>query len=157
MPAFTWNTAAGGLTIGGVDMMGPAWQVRNLVELWMPAQQRGRDKVIPGVNGRRPYRRFNDATTRTLAMKITGDVDRTGAAQSDKFEGLQKNIDYLIANVVAPTGATDGTRSLVLTMPDGTTRTEPVHVTGMELGEFDRAARWLLATIDLSIPAGRII
>jgi len=157
MPAFTWNTAAGGLTIGGVDMMGPAWQVRNLIELWMPASQRGSDKVVPGVAGRRPYRRFNDATTRTLSLKITGDVDRTGAAQSDFFEGLQANIDYLITNVVAPTGSGDGTRSLVLTMPSGSTRTEPVHVLGMEVGDYDERARWVLATIDLSIPSGRIV
>lgn len=157
MPAFTWNTAAGGLTIGGVDMMGPAWQVRNLIELWLPSQQRGRDKVIPGVAGRRPYRRFDDATVRTLSLKITGDVDRTGAAQSNTFLGLQTNIDYLITNVVAPTGSGDGTRSLVLTMPSGATRTESVHVTGMEVGDYDERARWVLATIDLSIPSGRII
>jgi hypothetical protein len=156
MPGFTWNTAAGGLTINSVDMMQPAWQVMNLIELWLPAQQRGEDVVIPGVAGRRPYRRFVDATRRTLRLKITGDVDRNNTPQSNKFVGLQTNVDYLITNVVDPPTTGDGTRSLVLTMPSGS-RTEPVHVLGMEMSSYNETARWALATIELSIPSGRII
>lgn len=157
MAGFTWNTAAGGLTIASVDMMKPAWQVQNLIDLWMPAEQRGKDKVIPGVGGSKPYKRWAAATVRTLQLKITGEVDRNGNPQADRFDGLQTNVDYLITNVVNPTGTGDGTRSLVLTMPDATTRTEPVHVLGMDLGRYNEAGRWLLATIDISIPSGRII
>jgi hypothetical protein len=157
MAGFTWNTAAGGLTIASVDMMQPAWQVRNLVSLWLPGDQRGADKLIPGVAGRKPYARYVDTTTRTLELKITGEINRTGTPYADRFEGLQVNIDYLITNVVNPTGSGDGTRSLVLTMPDGTTRTESVHVTGMDIGRYNETGRWVLATIDLSIPSGRII
>lgn len=156
MPAFQWNPAAGGLTIAAVDMMQPAWQVTNLIELWLPATQRGEDKLIPGVAGRRPYRRFQDSTRRTLRLKITGDVDRTNAPQSNRFVGLQTNIDYLVTNVIDPPTTGDGTRTLVLTMPSGSTRTEPVHVLGMEVAQYNEAARWALATIELSIPAGRI-
>lgn len=157
MSGFTWNSAAGGLTIGGVDMTGPAWQVMNLHVLWLPAEQRGSDKIIPGVAGRKAYQRFADATTRTLELKITGTVDRLGATNSDRFEGLQANIDYLITNVVNPPGTGDGTRSLVLTMPDATTRTEPVHVLGMDFGAINEAGVWVRATMDISIPSGRVI
>ena len=157
MAAFEWNSAAGGLTIAGVDMTGPAWQVMNLHVLWLPASQRGSDVIIPGVAGRKAYQRFADATTRTLEMKITGTVDRTGATNSDLFEGLQANIDYLITNVVNPPGSGDGTRSMVLTMPDATTRTEPVHVLGMEFGDLNESGQWVRAALDISIPSGRVI
>lgn len=154
--ALTYNTAAGDLTIGGVAMMCPAWRVDNLIDLWMPAEQRGQDRLIPGSAGVIAYQRRDTVTRRSLRMTIVGDVTRTGTPNADKFEGLQVNIDYLRANVVAPTGATDGTRSAVLTMPDATTRTESIHVIGMELGEFNPNATWCRAVLTVSIPSGRI-
>lgn len=156
MPALTYNTAAGDLTIGGVALNGPAWKVLNLLELWQPADQRGNDRLVPGTAGVLAQQRRDTVTRRSLQMLIVGDVDRTGAAQADRFEGLQANIDYLRSNVVAPTGTGDGTRSAVLTMPDGTTRTEPVHVVGFEFGNFREDAGWVRAVLTISIPSGRI-
>lgn len=156
MPALTYNTAAGDLTIGGVALNGPAWKVLNLLELWQPADQRGSDRLVPGVAGVLAQQRRDTVTRRSLQLLIIGDVDRTGATQADKFEGLQANVDYLRANVVAPTGTGDGTRSAVLTMPDGTSRTEPVHVVGFEFGNFREDAAWLRAVLTISIPSGRI-
>jgi hypothetical protein len=156
MPKLTYNTAAGDLTIGGIAMNCPAWKVLNLYELWQPADQRGSDRVIPGSNGVLPLKRRDTVTQRSLQMLVSGTHDRTGAAVADRFEALQANVDYLIANVVVPTGATDGTRSAVLTMPDGTTRTEPVHVTGLELGDLSLDGAWTKAVLTLSIPTGRI-
>ena len=148
---------AGGLTIGGVAMSCPAWVVHNLQELWLPAVQRGNDRIRPGVAGVKPAIMRDTVTRRTLQLLIVGDCDRTGTPVTNLLQGLQANIDYLIANVVAPTGLTDGTRSAVLTMPDATTRTEPVHVTGMDFGQIRADGAWVKATIDLSIPTGRII
>jgi len=156
MPALTYNTAAGDLTIGGVAMNGPAWKVLNLLELWQPADQRGSDRLIPGTAGVLAQQRRDTVTRRSLQLLIVGDVDRTGTPVADRFEGLQANVDYLRANVAAPTGATDGTRSAVLTMPDGTSRTEPVHVVGFDFGNFREDAAWLRAVLTISIPSGRI-
>jgi len=156
MPGYTSNTAAGDLTIGGVAMNGTAWKVLNLLELWLPASQRGSDRLIPGSAGVLAQRRRDTVTQRSLQMLISGEVTYLGATSGDTFERLQINIDYLRANVVAPTGTGDGTRSAVLTMPDGTTRTEPVHVTGFELGEYRQDAGWAKAVLELSIPSGRI-
>lgn len=156
MPALTYNTAAGDLTIGGVAMMCPAWKVLNLLELWQPADQRGNDRLIPGTAGVLAQQRRDTVTRRSLQMLIVGDVDRTGTPVADRFEGLQANVDYLRANVAAPTGTTDGTRSAVLTMPDGTTRTEPVHVVGFDFGNFREDGGWVRAVLQLSIPSGRI-
>ena len=157
MPKLTYNTAAGDLTIGGVAMNGPAWKVLNLYELWQPANVRGSDRIIPGSTGVVAYPRRATVTVRSLQMLISGTHDRTGASVADKYEGLQANVDYLLSNVVVPTGATDGTRSAVLTMPDGTTRTEPVHVLGLELGDLSLDGAWTKAVLELSIPTGRIV
>jgi hypothetical protein len=156
MPGFTYNTAAGDLTIGGVAMNGVAWKVLNLIDLWVPANQRGGDRLIPGSTGVLAQRRRDTVSQRSLQMLIAGDITYTSSTAGDSFERLQINIDYLRANVVAPTGTGDGTRSAVLTMPDGTTRTEPVHVTGFELGEYRQDAGWAKAVLELSIPSGRI-
>lgn len=156
MPKFTYNAAAGDLTISSIAMNGPAWKVLNLHELWQPADQRGDDRLIPGASGVLPLRRRDTVTRRSLQMLVSGTHDRTGAAVADKYEGLQANVDYLIANVVAPTGTGNGTRSAVLTMPDGTTRTEPVHVLGLEFGDLSLDGAWLRAVLTLSIPSGRI-
>jgi hypothetical protein len=128
----------------------------NLLELWQPADQRGSDRLVPGTAGVLAQQRRDTVTRRSLQMLIVGDVDRTGTPQADRFEGLQVNVEYLRSNVAAPTGATDGTRSAVLTMPDGTTRTEPVHVVGFEFGNFREDAAWLRAVLTISIPSGRI-
>ena len=157
MPALTYNTAAGDLTINGVPMMCPAWKVLNLLELWQPADQRGNDRLIPGSAGVLAQQRRDTVTRRSLQLLIVGDVNRNGTAQTDKFEGLQANVDDLRINVAAPTAIGDGTVSAVLTMPDGTTRTEPVHVVGFEFGNFRADAAWLRAVLTISIPSGRIL
>jgi hypothetical protein len=156
MAGLTFNALAGNLTIGGIAMMCPSWEVQNLAELWLPANQRGIDVIRPGVSGVKARLRRDTVTVRTLRLLIIGSADRNGVAQTDLFEGLQANFDYLRANVVAPTNTTDGTRSVVLTMPDGTTRTEPAHVQQMEVGRIVENGAWALATIELSIPSGRI-
>lgn len=155
MPKLTYNSAAGDLTIAGVAMNCPAWVVLNLQELWQPANVRGSDRIIPGTSGVTPYRRRATVTTRSLQMLISGTHDRTGAAAATSLRGLQVNVDYLIANVVVPTGTGDGTRSAVLTMPDGTTRTQSVHVLGLELGDLSQDGAWTKAVLELSIPSGR--
>ena len=157
MPALTWNSAAGDLTIGGVSMNTPAWKVLNLAVLWQPAAQRGQDRLVPSATGVRKFQRRATVTEHDLELLIVGSHTRTGSTNADLFEGLQVNVDYLISNVVNPTGATDGTRSAVLTMPDGTTRTEPVHVTGMQFGETSQDGAYLKAVLSISVPSGRII
>jgi len=152
----TYNSNAGNLTIGGVAMFCPAWRIENLYELWLPADQRGIDRTRPNVTGSFPVRRYATATRKSLRMLIVGDVDRTGASSSSLLAGIYTNIAYLRDNVVAPTGATDGTRSAVLTVPGGSTITEPVHVTGLEVSDLREDGAWVKAVLTISIPSGRI-
>lgn len=155
MPKLTYNAAAGDLTIGGIAMNGPAWKVMNLHVLQQPADQRGDDRLIPGANGVLPLRRRATVTRHGLQLLISGTHDRTGAANADRLGQLSSNIDYLEYYVVRPTGTGDGTRSAVLTMPGGTTRTEPVHVEGMEFGDLSLDGAWMRAVLTISIPSGR--
>ena len=155
MPKLTYNTAAGDLTIGGVAMNGPAWKVLNLHVLQQPADQRGDDRLIPGSAGVVAYQRRATVTRHSLQMLISGTHDRLGAANADTLGQLSSNIDYLEFYVVRPTGATDGTRSAVLTMPGGTTRTEPILVIGMQFGDLSLDGSWMRAVLEISIPSGR--
>ena len=153
---FQWNSAAGGLTIAGISLTTTWCRVENLIDLWLPADQRGQDRVIPGSAGVLALQRRDTVTRRSLRLTVAGDVTYAGATSGDAFERLQINLDYLRAQIVAPTGSGNGTRSAVLTMPDGTSRTEDVHVTGMELSDYAEDARWARVVIELSIPSGRI-
>ncbi|NBW09912.1 MAG: hypothetical protein EBR82_17990 [Caulobacteraceae bacterium] len=153
----TWNTNAGGLTIAGIDVCNGGWcRVLNLLELWLPADQRGSDKVIPGVSGVKARPRRDTATRRSLRLQVAGDITYAGSTSGDAYERLATNIDYIRSALVAPPGTSTGTRSAVLTMPDGASRTEDVHVIGFELGKFAEDARWALGVLELSIPSGRI-
>lgn len=155
MAGFTFDSNVGQLSISSVNMMCPAWVVDNLIELYFPAQQRGGDRLIPGANGILPYKRRPTATVRSLRMYIRGDCDRTGTPTANLYVGLQTNLDYLNNNVVVPTGTGDGTRSATLTLSGGGTRVEPIHVLGMEIGEFAKNSAYCTAVISISIPSGR--
>ena len=159
MPA-TITTTAGNLSIGGVALINSfgAWELTGdtLAQLWLPADQRGDDVVIPGASGVKARPRRDTATKRSLQMVIYGDVDRLGATPANYVTGLRTNVEYLRANVVAPPGGSSGTRSAVLTLPDATTLTEDVHVTGMQLGDMRLDGLWAKAVIEISIPSGRI-
>jgi len=148
----------GGLTIGGVSMFTPAWRCENLWELWQPPEQRGDDRIRPGVSGSFAVKRRIAATRRTLLMHISGLVDPFGViATTNPMAQMAFNLRSLEIFVVNATNVGDGTRSLVLTMPTGLQRTAPVHVLGMEISEMRHDAKWCNAAIELSIPGGRLV
>jgi hypothetical protein len=153
MPLST-ATPNGQLTINSVALNNAfgAWRCLDLSELWLRGAQRGRDRVLPGATGVIPYRRRITVTEVDLPMVIGGDVDRLGNVNSNKISGFQVNLEYLMANVVAPTGAGDGTRAATLTLPSTTTRTADVHVLGLELGRAFKHGK--MASLTISIPVG---
>lgn len=149
------QTAGGQLSIAsiniGVNASG-AYRCRNLYVLWQEAAQRGKDRVLPAVDGVKAYRRRRDVTVHTLELVIVGDITYTGSTPSSTLVGLETNYWYLRDNVVAPTTG-DGTRAATLTLPSGTTKTANVHV--LELKPGQTSNNYMLATMDISIPAGR--
>lgn len=148
------DTLVGDLTIDEFPMNTAAWRVENLYELWLPATQRGQNVIRPGVPGSWPVRRYVAETRRSLQMFVSGEVDADGDPYPNAFEGMHANLTALAENVVAPTNTGDGTRAAVLTAPNEQVWVADVHVTGMEVSEMRRNARYCYAVIELTIPAG---
>lgn len=164
MPALTNYDCDGTLTIGGILMNRSAWAIigddtgrGGLLPLWVDVEQRGEDRLLPGAAGVIPYRRRVTVTTHDLRLIVTGDVDLNGTATSNSKTGLITNLNYLYANVVAPTGATDGTRAATLTFSGITSRTANIHVLRLEPERYNYVdgSAVFEGTLQISIPAGR--
>lgn len=148
----------GTLTIDGVLLNTPAWDLTDLTPLWVEATVRGGDRLLPGVAGVIPYRRRLDVTEHALPMLISGDVDEAGADQANAWIGLEANIETLRSTVIEPTNVGDGTRPATLTLPSGLTRTADVHVLGLRVsGAVGAGSSHALvrAVLQISVPAGR--
>lgn len=143
---------SGSLEINGISMHTSAWTVVDVTVLWMGADIRGADRILPTTPGVIPYRRRMTVTRHSLPMVIVGHVDQAGLPYADPWEGLETNIDYLRAWIVDPTNSGDGTLPASLTMPSGAVRTADIHVLGLNLGIVSRAR--MRATLDISIPEG---
>lgn len=136
--ALNCDTCYGQLTIGDVSMHTPAWCLLDLSELWSTPALRGSNRLIPGRQGRKPYRRRLDETQMSLPLLITGYCDSDGRAYStiglDLFQGLEANMAYLQNNVALPPDTADSTRVATLTLPSGNTRMSYVQVLGIRGG-----------------------
>lgn len=165
MPLVNYE-AEGNLAIDGVDMNRPAFAVigdengnGGLVQLWADFDVRGEDRLLPGVTGFLAYPRRITVKRFDLRLLVVGDVDQTGAPTADSLIGLQNNLEYIRANVLAPVVSSTGTRAGVLTLPSAATRSASVHVLGVVTQSYGFAsgcsgAIWI-GTLQISIPAGR--
>ena len=142
----------GSLEINGLSMHTAAWTVVDVTNLWMGADIRGGDRILPTTPGVIPYRRRMTVTQYSLPMVIIGDYDYLGVKYADIWEGLEANIDQLRAWVVDPTNVGDGTLPASLTMPSGAVRTADIHVLRLALGVVTNAR--MRATLDISVPQG---
>jgi hypothetical protein len=154
----------GNLTISGIDMNRSAWAVLGdergeggLVRLWFEFDVRGEDRILPGVTGVIAYQRRITAKRHDLRTLVVGDVDQAGNPVADPAIGLENNLEYLRANVLAPVATSTGTRAAVLTLPSGATRTADVHVLGMTTQSYmlGPCGSILVGTLHISIPTGR--
>jgi hypothetical protein len=132
-----------------------AIKVRNEYVLWQPGQQSGNNVRLAGVNGDLARRRFLTTTTHTLELVISGTAVVTGSATTPAAN-LEANVKWLRDSVCAPVSSASGTRTLLMTMPSGAQMTGQVHVTNFRFGQVAPHAKWALATIDISIPAGEL-
>lgn len=130
--------------------------VRNEYVLWAPGQQTGSDVRLAGQDGALARPRYLQTTVHTLELVISGSVRVTGSATT-AAANLEANILYMRETVCNPVASTTGTRAMVLTMPSGGTMTGPVHVGNFRFGKVIENAKWALATIDISIPAGELV
>lgn len=148
------TTRSSYVSIGGVSLATPAWNSLNDHVLWQGPEVRGSDRLLPGSTGVRPYRRRATVTRYTLELVINGTFKEDGTTYANPAVGLQSNIDYLYANVVAPVATTSGTRAISMVMPDATTRTGHAHVEAFQIAPI--SFKVVRATMDISIPTGRL-
>lgn len=150
-----YSTKYGALTLNDIGMHRLAWDVLNVADLWGSAKTRGEDRIVPGSDGVRSYRRRPTTTTVTLNLVITGVVDPDGTPYTDPVDGLFQNIWYLRQYVADPRGSGDGTIPLELLMPDGSTWGADVTIEdGLQLGDMMRYHR--RAVLDVVLPLGSI-
>ena len=93
-------------------------------------------------------------TTHSLELIISGEVSTTGTPDTDYPARLKTNIAYIASNFTNIPSTADGTRTAVLTLPSGATLTGPVHILGLTIGEVVPTAKWALAVLEVSVPAG---
>lgn len=150
---------SGTLTLNGVSMNCPAWDIPNLTVLRSNRETTGSNARIAGLVGSRAKRRRYAEVEFQLAGFLIGHATRLGVAVVAANEGLQANIDYLLTNVVDPV-AEDGDPSIpaVLTVPGQANRAADVQaefVFGDEVGN----AAWTRARVPfvlrLTVPVGR--
>lgn len=148
-----WRTALGGWTIDSVTMTGPAWQPTAIEELWKGAPNRGKTRVVPGVNGSTAYARLAAERTIDVELLITGAVDQAGSAHSDPVEGFVANVDSIWAIVTPPTPPTI-TRTSTLTMPDASTRVAEIVVEDFEYAREPGFSTMGRGVLTITIPGG---
>lgn len=142
------------LVINSVTLATPAWRITDLTDLYDEAEIRGDDVLIPHSAGVVAKQRRRTVTRKALPITVFGESDQNGSAYGNARDGLAANVAYLMTNVVAPTGASDGTRAAVWHLRDGSTKSANVHVLA-PLGLTRISPTTMAGVLRLSIPTGR--
>lgn len=143
-------------TIDGTPSATFAWDMKNLLELAKPAKRRGTAPVIiPGASGGRAQPLRADVTERVVSGQVYGRLDPNGLPHPSEIEGLTLNLATLIAAWVAVPVTDDSTRTCVLHLPSGTTKTGPVQVLDFD---YDFADMPIVANVimRLLLPEGEL-
>lgn len=124
------ETCMGTVAIDGVNMHRLAWELFDLTALFGEPEQRGQNRMIPGVAGRIPYAPRVDETRLSLPYIVTGHWNSFDdwIAPGSVYTQLQANVAFLLGGVLEPTGVGDGTRDFVWTTPSGAVITAEVHI-----------------------------
>lgn len=140
------------LSIDGVPLSTPAWDVLDYSDLLNGAPTRGADITVSSRRGNIARRRTLDASEASISLVIYGDRDPEGNAHADVRSGLLSNIDAL-KKALRPNATTlDGTRTLSLTIGEET-RTADVH-TSPDIAISALGPTAVRAVITLVIPTG---
>jgi hypothetical protein len=86
------------LTANSVDLLGPAWLVLDLANLWQ-TQWFWDNRVAPGSAGTRPFNAEEDELRTSLPFWVGGGYDHNGDPHPDTQTGFWRNWQYLSDNV----------------------------------------------------------
>lgn len=115
---------------------------------------RGRDLVMPGAQGVRPYPRYIDAWQVSIGLVVDGKFTENGTPNANPVKGMFENRDYLEANLGIADDAADtvrGTVAFTLVRSGLATKTADVVVLGLR-GWQTRGNGLGLVRLDLSFP-----
>jgi hypothetical protein len=145
---------ASSITFDGVSLGNSAIKIRNLWTFWEPAQLEASNIKLAGVTGVTARKPLVQPTTHSLELVISGQVSTTGTPDTNYPSRLKTNLAYIATYFTNIPTTADGTRTAVLTLPSAATITGPVHILGLTIGEVVSDARWALAVLEVSVPAG---
>jgi hypothetical protein len=136
-----------------------AWDVSNVMMLWIASKRRGSNIIIPGASGRRRTPRRKDESTVNLKMVIGGVFDVDGIhwranGYSSVWEGLEHNVEYLALNVWTPPSPPSTSITASLIMPSGANRTGNVSLDGIETG--DNSGPIMKVVMAVTVAAGAL-
>lgn len=145
--------------LNGIPLDTYAWRVieSGYDELMNCPALRGEDLTMNGAKGVRPYPRIITATTISIPMLVTGEVDQDGVATANPRASLFTHRDYLRNNCgLAEDGdPADGTVPFIFYRDDLPNWSGDVTFLGFhgwtKLGDRDAMMR-----LDLSIPDGEL-
>lgn len=126
----------------------PGWEHENLLD-FRNIDQRGGDIPIPR-GPTAPQQRRNTVTLRAVKMFVYGEFDMYGEPYDDPLEGLEANMDALLAGWVAPTGSSDGTRAIVWHKRTDDEVSDSCHVLGLPF--TDQGGYMATGPLKLSFP-----
>lgn len=156
MAGFCTYGCSGTLTVGGVLLNTPAWDVPSLTRLWIEAEVRGDNRALAGVAaGRRGNPRRYEVTEFDLAFAITGSVNSAGTPYMNDWIGLQTNLATLWSGVFSPVTTGRGTRAATLVLPSGTVRTADVQIAPLTFPNDIDDPTFVEAVIHLTVTSGR--
>lgn len=147
MPPVVTRTAY--LEINSVPMATPAWRILDLSPLY-GRRMRGDLVQVPYTAGAIGYQHRIDYRSVTLPMDVYGRYQSDGSTHGNAYQGLDDNIDYLLANVVEPGAAAV---TAVWHRATADTKTASVFVESFEPTRW--GSGFVRFGLELSIPAGK--
>jgi hypothetical protein len=157
----TPGLCAGELTLNGIELHSPAYDVTNVADLWTRPGRRWGNITVPGVPGdfAQPVRVA--AAKYGMKMNVGGVRDWEGVHWRDNglssaYEGLERTIAYLEANVWEPAVPPAATIDGDVLMPSGAVRSAPCQVVAVDAKQAGGAPIMRVA-FDLVVPRGSFV
>lgn len=134
-----------------VPLITPAWMLGKLIGLHRPPSVIILNRRVTGGLGQKSYPPIPDGLRLTLPFTVVGECDHLGDTFSNAQEGLESNLNYLLANAFLPVAPVRWARH---TRPSGATFIGPVQFEDFptDAGEVDL----IETTLGLVFPQGLV-
>jgi hypothetical protein len=136
------------------SLINTAWACFNIEDL-LSLTTRGENFTAPGFDGQTARNLSRDQLTGSLQFIFDGVLSKSGTPRANPVAGLELNRRDFIANVVEPPAA-PSTRTLSVTLADGTTQTAAFQATSFTFRYNTNISGMAFAVVSFRLPAGRL-